>query len=102
MILYNVTIIMDEDIHQNWLNWVNANHINDVMNTGCFVSYRTLKVLDSPNEGITYCIQYIADSLENYNEYVQKHSSRLQGDIPNQFLNKLVTFQTVMEFIDTE
>lgn len=93
---------MDEDIQQDWLNWVNTSHINEVMNTGYFVSYRILKVLDSPNEGITYCIQYIADSLENYNEYLQKHSNRQQTDTPNQFLNKLVTFQTVMEYIDTK
>lgn len=102
MILYNVTIILDEDIHQDWLNWVNTRHINDVMNTGCFVSNRVLKVLDSPNEGITYCIQYVADSLEKYKEYNQKHATRHQTDTPGQFLNKLVTFQTVMEFIDTK
>ena len=102
MILYNVTIIMDEEIHQDWLNWANTHHINEVMNTGCFVSYRILKVLDSPNEGLTYCIQYIADSLENYNEYIQKYLSRHQAGTPDQFLNKLVNFQTVMEFIETK
>lgn len=102
MILYNVTIIMEEDIHQDWLNWVNNSHISDVMNTGCFVSYRILKVLDSPNEGITYCIQYIADSLENYNAYKQKYSSQHQADTPIQFQNKLVTFRTIMEYIHTE
>lgn len=102
MILYNVTIILDEDIHQEWLQWVNNSHINEVMNTGYFVSSRILKVLDSPNEGITYCIQYIADSLGKYNEYRQKHSNKHQTDIPEQFLNKLVSFQTIMEFIDSK
>lgn len=102
MILYNVTIILDEDIHQEWLKWVNTIHINDVMSTGNFVSSRILKVLDSPNEGVTYCIQYIADSLEKYNEYHQKHSNKHQADTPEQFLNKLVRFQTVMEFIGAE
>ena len=93
---------MEEDIHQDWLNWVNSSHINEVMNTGCFVSNRILKVLDSPNEGVTYCIQYIADSIENYNEYKLIHSSQHQADLPEQFQNKLVTFQTTMEFIDSQ
>ena len=102
MILYNVTIILDEDIHLDWLTWVNHSHINEVMDTGCFVSNRILRVLDSPNEGLTYCIQYIADSLEKYNEYRQRHSQQHQSSTPSQFQNKLVTFQTVMEFIDSK
>ena len=102
MILYNVTIILDEDIHDDWLRWMKTEHVKDVMNTGYFASNRILRVLDSPNEGITYCIQYIADSMEKYNEYKQKHAARLQVDCPEQFLNKFVAFQTVMEFIGAE
>lgn len=102
MILYNVTIILDEDIHDAWLKWMNYEHVKDVMNTGYFASYRVLKVLDSPNEGITYCIQYIADSTEKYNEYMQKHATQLQTSVPVQFLNKFVVFNTLMEFIGAE
>lgn len=75
-------------------------HIGQVMNTGCFASNRMLKVLDSPNEGITYCIQYIADSIEKYNEYKQNHTSALQADYPEEFGNKFVSFRTLMEYID--
>lgn len=99
MILYNVTIILEEDIHDDWLVWMRRTHIAEVMDTGCFASSRILKVLDSPNEGITYCIQYVADSMEKYVEYKENYSARLQAEIPDQFLNKFVSFRTVMEFI---
>lgn len=102
MILYNVTIILEEDIHTEWLNWMQATHITEVMNTGCFASNRILKVLDSPNEGITYCMQYIADTKEKYDEYQQKYAAQLQADIPDSFVNKFVVFRTVMEFIGTQ
>ncbi|WP_276359100.1 DUF4286 family protein [Daejeonella sp. H1SJ63] len=100
MILYNVTIILDESIHNEWLNWMRSEHIPNVMNTGYFISNRLLKVLDSPNEGVTYCVQYIADTLEQINEYQQKHADAIQSDFPEQFLNKFVLFATSMEFID--
>lgn len=100
MILYNVTIILDDSINDTWLNWMQNIHIEQVMSTGCFASNRTLKVLDSPNEGITYCIQYIADSMEKYNEYQQKYAASLQADFPAEFTNKFVSFHTVMEFIN--
>ena len=100
MILYNVTIIIEDSIHEEWLTWMQNIHIAQVMETGCFASNRMLKVLDSPNEGITYCIQYIADSMEKYNEYKENYSSALQADFPAEFANKFVSFRTLMEFID--
>ena len=102
MILINLTIILDEEIHNEWLHWMKTKQIQDVMNTGCFVSNRLLNVLDSPNEGLTYCVQYISDSLENLNEFRQKHEHMIQANMPEQFNNKLVLFPTVMEFIDNQ
>lgn len=100
MILYNVTIIIDESIHEPWLEWMQKVHIGQVMNTGCFASNRMLKVLDSPNEGITYCIQYIADTIEKYNDYKENYTAALQADFPEEFANKFVSFRTLMEFVD--
>lgn len=102
MILYNITIIMDDEIHNEWLTWIKSKQIPEVMNTGCFVSNRLLKVVDSPNEGVTYCIQYISDSIEKLNEFRQNHDSLVQANSPVQFNNKFVAFPTVMEFIDNQ
>lgn len=102
MILYNVTIILEEEIHEAWLNWLKQEYLVQVMDTGCFVSYRVLKVLDSPNEGLTYCIQYIADSNEKYREYLSSYENNQMNHVPNQFLNKFVVFTTLMEYIETE
>jgi hypothetical protein len=102
MILFNVTIILDEEIHLEWLNWMKTKQIPDIMNTECFLSNRLLKVVDSPNEGVTYCVQYISDSLEKLNEFRQQHEHLIQANMPAQFNNKLVAFPTVMEFIDKQ
>jgi len=102
MILYNVTIILDDEIHHEWLNWMKTKQIPDVMNTGNFVSNRMLKVVDSPNEGVTYCVQYISDTFEKLNEFRQINEHLIQASTPEQFNNKLVVFQTVMEFIDNQ
>ena len=102
MILFNITIILDNEIHNEWLHWMKTRQIPDIMNTGCFVSNRLLHVLDSPNEGVTYCVQYISDSLEKLNEFKQKHEQSIQAKLPEQFNNKLVLFSTVMEFIDNQ
>lgn len=100
MILYNVTVIIEEGIEQEWLAWMKHIHIPDVMATGQFISKRLLKVLESPNEGVTYCVQYIADSREEYDKYRLEFEPALLHTLQAQFVNKLISFSTLMEFTD--
>lgn len=99
MILYNVTAILDEEIHEDWFTWMKEQHIPEVMDTGCFISSRMLKVLDSPNEGVTYCMQYIADTMEDYDRYLLNFAPSLRATYPEKFTNKFVIYRTLMEFV---
>lgn len=100
MILYNLTVILDEAIQEDYLSWMKQQHIPEVMDTSCFISYRILKVLDSPNEGVTYCIQYIAETMEDYDKYVLNFAPALRVSFPERFTDKFVIYRTVMEYID--
>lgn len=99
MLLYNVTVIIEETIQEEWLQWMQEIHIPAVMETGKFVSNRLLKVLDSPNEGITYCVQYIAEDLATYEDYQQNYAPALQAELQAKFENRFVAFRTLMEFV---
>lgn len=99
MIIYNETIIVDEGIHKKWLSWMQAEHIPKVMKTGLFNSYKILNVLDSPNEGVTYCIQYLTDSREKYNQFNMQHFLELQSTHQQKFENQFVLFNTLMQTV---
>ena len=99
MLLYNVTVIIEDAAAEEWLQWMQEIHIPEVMETGKFVSHRLLKVLDSPNEGVTYCTQYIAESLADYEDYQQNYAPTLQAAVRKKFENRLVAFRTLMEFV---
>lgn len=99
MILYNITVIMEEDIEQEWLLWMRDTHIPAVMDAGKFASQRLLKVLESPNEGVTYCVQFVADSKQIYDEYRFTFEEQFLSTLQCQYVNKLVSFTTIMEFI---
>ncbi|RZL62074.1 MAG: DUF4286 family protein [Pedobacter sp.] len=99
MLLYNVTLILDDAAAEEWLQWMQEIHIPEVMATGMFVSNRLLKVLDSPNEGVTYCAQYVAETMENYNEYLVAYAPALQADLNEKFKNRFVAYRTLMEFV---
>lgn len=99
MLLYNVTIIIEEDSAAEWLRWMKESHIPAVMETGKFVSNRLLKVLDSPNEGVTYCAQYVAENQAEYDDYQRNYAPALQAELKERFENKHVVFRTLMEFV---
>ncbi len=99
MLLYNVTVIIEDSAAEEWLKWMQEIHIPEVMETGKFVSNRLLKVLDSPNEGVTYCTQYVAESLADYNDYQANYAPALQAKLQQKFENRFVAFRTLMEFV---
>jgi hypothetical protein len=100
MIIYNETFIVEDTITGEWLNWIRTEHISSVMATGSFDAYHILTVLDSPNEGVTYCIQYTTDSIERYSQFYYHHLPALHERHNQQFENQFVLFHTLMETVE--
>jgi len=99
MLLYNVTVIIEDSAAEEWLQWMQEKHIPEVMATGQFLSNRLLKVIDSPNEGVTYCSQYVAQSIVEYEIYQQVYAPAIQEDLNTRFKDRFVAFRTLMEYI---
>ena len=100
MIIFNDTVIVEEAIHLKWLKWVKQVHIPAVMATGYFKSYQVLNVIDSPNDGVTYCIQYQAENIADFNLFYSRHLHRLQAIHNQEFENQFVIFNTLMQTVD--
>jgi hypothetical protein len=91
---------MDPSIAKEWLTWMQAIQIPAIMKTGWFKSYKILTVLESPNEGVTYCVQFITDKVADYNYFKSKHSNWFHQQHNQKFENKFVLFNTLMQQID--
>ncbi len=99
MILYNVTVNIDHEVEQEWLQWMKDVHIPEVMSTGKFVSSHMFKVLADDQGGTTYAIQYSCASMEHYELYREEHASRLQAETQNKFGGRYVAFRTLLEAV---
>lgn len=102
MIIYNETFVVEESIHHEWLHWMQQIHIPAVISTGCFDSYKILAVLDSPNEGVTYCIQYQTHDIKFYNEFIEKHAQQLHINHHQKFENQYVLFNSLMQLLENK
>lgn len=98
MFLYNVTIGIDPDVEQEWLQWMKETHIPDVLHTGMFTSYRIYKVLHDNNDGsVSYSVQYFANTIENVLQYLEVFAPKLMDEHLGKFKNKHVAFRTLLE-----
>jgi len=99
MILYSVTVNIDEDVHDEWLQWMQEVHIPDVMRTGKFIESRICKIHAEEAGGKSYSFQYLAKSWDDYNSYQNEHAPALQKDHSQKYGGKFVAFRTVLEVI---
>lgn len=97
MIVYNVTVKVDNEVHDDWFKWMKEQHIPDVMKTGLFASNNMMKVLVDDEDGVTYSIQYRTTSWENLKEYQDKHATGLQKEHTEKYAGKFVAFRTLLE-----
>ena len=100
MILYNVTVNIDHDIHDEWLQWMKEKHIPDVLATGCFTNNKICKMLSGEHDGgITYSIQYLCESQEKLDHYQATFAPALQEEHTSKYSGKFVAFRSLLEVV---
>lgn len=100
MLLYNITVGIDPDIEQEWLQWMKSKHMPEVQATEMFVEVRIYKVLHDQEDGsISYSLQHFAKSIDHVQQYIEVFAPKLIADHQQKFKNKHVVFQTLLEEI---
>lgn len=100
MIIYNVTVSIDQSVHEDWVEWMRTKHIPDVMNTGCFIESRISRVHGEEDGGLTYAIQYIAPSQDKFDVYQQLFAPKLQLEHSAKYQGKFAAFRTILSIIE--
>ncbi|MFZ0490815.1 MAG: DUF4286 family protein [Salegentibacter sp.] len=99
MYIYNVTINVEEEVHDQWLEWMKNEHIPDMLKTGKFLKALMTRVLvQEQMGGITYSVQYTAESKEMLQRYYEENAAELRAKT-KAFEGKFVAFRTELEVI---
>lgn len=100
MVVYNVTIKINPQIEQDWVQWLKQEHIPEVMATGLFTSHQVYRLLlQDESDGITYVVQYAAASPDDYNQYVHQHATGLRKKADEKWGGQYVAFRTLMQVV---
>lgn len=96
MIIYNITINIDNDVHDEWLQWMKNVYIAEAMSSGCFIENKICKVLVEEDQGTTYSLQFSCNTMGDYETYKAQHAPRMQK-LAGRYANKLVAFTTLLQ-----
>lgn len=99
MIIYNVTVSVDSEVHEMWLAWMRNTHLPDVMATGLFLESRICRVLGGDDSEKTYAVQYTCADMAAYEHYRDEHAARLQAESEKYYGGKAIAFRTLLEVI---
>lgn len=101
MIIYNVTVKIEPESEELWINWMTDVHIPDVMNTGYFSHYQISRLLHQDDtDGITYVVQYHCPDITTLNTYFRDAAPALQTAHSKRFKDKYVAFRTIMQVLE--
>jgi hypothetical protein len=99
MYIYNVTINVEETIHDRWLQWMLSEHIPAMLATGKFSkALITRVVIEEEMGGLTYSVQYTTDSKQTLEKYFSENANDLRAQ-SKPFEGKFVAFRTELEII---
>jgi hypothetical protein len=100
MLIYNVTVNIDHEIHDEWLEWMKKTHIPQVMQSKLFTDSRLCLMLNTDEEeGNTYAVQYTCPGMKEFEEYTQKYANALKAAYNEKFEGKFVAFQSLMQVV---
>jgi hypothetical protein len=99
--IYNVTIKIQQAIHDEWLQWLKEVHVPDVLATECFSHATIVRLLEiDDNEGPTYAVQYHAESKALYNYYIEKHAPQMRQKSFDRWGDKFIAFRSIMQVVN--
>jgi hypothetical protein len=99
MIIYNVTVSVEESIKADWLTWMQDVHIPEVMATGVFSKSQINRVMVQGDSGNTFAIAYTCNSMKDLHKYQVKFAPELQKKHVARYGEKAVAFRTLMEVL---
>jgi hypothetical protein len=99
MIIYNVTTKIDWSIANEWVKWMQEEHIPAILAAGHFSRYQFAKLVEEDNaEGPTYAVQYFG-TLKDYNDFIQHHAETFRKMSFQKWKDKFISFKSLLEIV---
>lgn len=94
MIIFNTTYLVHPQLEQRFLTWVRETYVPQIKELGLLKSPRLLKVLTDEKDGISFSLQWEAESISVMGQFGKKHQSQLEALVSKTFGEGVLFFST--------
>ena len=100
MILYNTTFIVEHEVHDDWFEWLKAEHINDYLKSNCFIGARLGKITSHVEPGaVSYSLQLFVNDELTLDKFKNNFLSEIKQKSLQKYATKVLSFESEMEHI---
>ena len=100
MLIYNVTAHVEHSIKQTWLEWMEQEHIPEMLATKKFIKTKIFKIItDQDTGGVSYSAQYFCENREQYKGYLKENAPILRQKVQDKFGEQILFFRTELQLI---
>ncbi len=98
MIIYSVTVSIENDLAEEWLQWMQSTHIPEVMATGFFEGYTLQQILEPvvDPDRINYNVLYEVASRDDLEQYQRSAAPALQRKHHERYGENALAIRVVM------
>lgn len=103
MVIYNVTTHIEESVEQEWLQWMKAKHLPDMLATKKFIQSKIFKIVNQEDQGgVSYAVQYHCENKTLLDQYIKEDAAQLRKEGEVKFGNRILYFRTELLLIDEQ
>lgn len=101
MYLYSITYSLPAMLGQEWLIWMQTNHIPRIMQTECFMEYHIAELVEpTVEEGMsTFNVQFIAKTHELLQKYQDNFADDIAQAHEQRYQGKFLAFNTILKVL---
>lgn len=100
MLIYNITYSVPHEIGPEWLNWMQQEHIPEILGTGLFERHQLLRLLEiDESECLTYACQFFTQTEGQYRRYLTESAPGLRLKANKRWGDQVIGFRTLMETV---
>ncbi|MDO5104401.1 DUF4286 family protein [Capnocytophaga sp.] len=96
MYIYNLTFVIDNQLHNQWLEWFEKEYLPSLKTSKLVSQVRVFKVLTTQPEP-TYAIHHQTESPQQLLSFTQEDIPRVQSRCFQLFGDKVLTFGTQLK-----
>lgn len=101
MIVYNITVNVTHQAHNQWMKWLKEEHLPEIMETKTFYDIKIYQLINiDDTDGPTYSVQFFASSMKEYDLFINEYAPALRSKSVNKWGDDMFSFRTTLKSIE--